>query len=103
LSAIGHPVVGDATYGGSRVSISLDRPFLHATHLAFDHPVTGERIAFDDPLPTRARRSALPPRIASDPSDRREAGIYPHEKQSFSPGAPREAPSRERGRAAPAA
>jgi 23S rRNA pseudouridine1911/1915/1917 synthase len=34
------------------VSISLDRPFLHATHLAFDHPVTGERLAFDDPLPT---------------------------------------------------
>jgi 23S rRNA pseudouridine1911/1915/1917 synthase len=52
LSAIGHPVVGDATYGGSRVSIRLDRPFLHATHLAFDHPATGERLAFDDPLPT---------------------------------------------------
>jgi 23S rRNA pseudouridine1911/1915/1917 synthase len=51
LSAIGHPVVGDATYGGSRVSIRLDRPFLHATHLAFDHPATGERLAFDDPLP----------------------------------------------------
>jgi 23S rRNA pseudouridine1911/1915/1917 synthase len=51
LSAIGHPVVGDATYGGSRVSIRLDRPFLHATHLAFDHPVTGERLSFDDPLP----------------------------------------------------
>jgi len=51
LSAIGHPVVGDATYGGSRVSIGLDRPFLHATHLAFDHPVTGERLAFHDPLP----------------------------------------------------
>lgn len=51
LSAIGHPVVGDATYGGSRVSITLDRPFLHAAHLAFDHPVTGERLAFDDPLP----------------------------------------------------
>ena len=51
LSAIGHPVVGDATYGGSRVSIRLDRPFLHATHLAFDHPLTGERLAFDDALP----------------------------------------------------
>ncbi len=51
LSAIGHPVVGDATYGGSRVSITLGRPFLHATHLAFDHPVTGERLAFDDALP----------------------------------------------------
>jgi 23S rRNA pseudouridine1911/1915/1917 synthase len=51
LSAIGHPVVGDATYGGSRAQIRLDRPFLHAAHLAFDHPVTGERLAFDDPLP----------------------------------------------------
>jgi 23S rRNA pseudouridine1911/1915/1917 synthase len=51
LSAIGHPVVGDATYGGSRVSIALDRPFLHATHLGFDHPVSGERLSFDDPLP----------------------------------------------------
>jgi 23S rRNA pseudouridine1911/1915/1917 synthase len=51
LSAIGHPVVGDPTYGGSRASIRLDRPFLHATHLAFDHPITGERLAFDDPLP----------------------------------------------------
>jgi 23S rRNA pseudouridine1911/1915/1917 synthase len=51
VSAIGHPIVGDATYGGSRVSIKLDRPFLHAAHLGFDHPVTGERIVFDDPLP----------------------------------------------------
>ena len=32
LAAIGHPVVGDATYGGRRDSIALSRPFLHATH-----------------------------------------------------------------------
>ena len=51
LSAIGHPVVGDATYGGSRAPIRLDRPFLHAAHLAFDHPVSGKRLSFDDPLP----------------------------------------------------
>jgi 23S rRNA pseudouridine1911/1915/1917 synthase len=51
LSAIGHPVVGDATYGGSRPGIRLDRPFLHAAHLAFDHPVTGARLTFDDALP----------------------------------------------------
>jgi 23S rRNA pseudouridine1911/1915/1917 synthase len=52
LSAIGHPVVGDATYGGSRESLPLARPFLHATHLALDHPVTGEHLSFDDPLPS---------------------------------------------------
>ena len=51
LSAIGHPIVGDATYGGSRETIRLDRPFLHAAVLGFDQPTTGERLTFDDPLP----------------------------------------------------
>ena len=51
LSAIGHPIVGDATYGGSREAIRLDRPFLHAAQLAFDLPSTGERVSFEDPLP----------------------------------------------------
>ncbi|MBW3556644.1 MAG: RluA family pseudouridine synthase [Actinobacteria bacterium] len=51
LAAIGHPVVGDARYGGSRPSLSLERPFLHAVRLAFDHPGTGERLVFDSPLP----------------------------------------------------
>ena len=32
LAAIGHPVVGDGTYGGSRDQIALARPFLHAAH-----------------------------------------------------------------------
>ena len=51
LAAIGHPVVGDASYGGSRESLPLGRPFLHAAVLAFDHPVTGERLRFEEPLP----------------------------------------------------
>ncbi|HEX4492574.1 MAG TPA: RluA family pseudouridine synthase [Acidimicrobiia bacterium] len=51
MEAIGHPIVGDATYRGVRDSIPLRRPFLHATRLAFDHPATGERISFDDRLP----------------------------------------------------
>ena len=51
LSAIGHPVVGDAAYGGRRPGIELDRPFLHAEHLAFAHPVTGAPMAFTAPLP----------------------------------------------------
>jgi len=51
LSAIGHPLVGDAVYGGDRPGIQLRRPFLHAAHLAFDHPATGDRIEFDAPLP----------------------------------------------------
>ena len=51
LQAIGHPVVGDASYGGARPGLDLDRPFLHATAVAFAHPVTGERIVVEEPLP----------------------------------------------------
>lgn len=51
LSAIGHPVVGDRTYGGFRQGIDLQRPFLHAAVLGFAHPVSGEPLEFHDPLP----------------------------------------------------
>ncbi len=51
LAAIGHPVVGDATYGGARPALVLDRPFLHAEQLAFDHPTTGARLSFASALP----------------------------------------------------
>jgi 23S rRNA pseudouridine1911/1915/1917 synthase len=50
LLAIGHPVVGDAAYGGQRSALTLDRPFLHAGGLAFAHPVTGDPIAVEEPL-----------------------------------------------------
>jgi len=51
LAAIGHPVVGDGTYGGDRNPLRPGRPFLHAHALAFAHPVTGRRLEFTDPLP----------------------------------------------------
>ena len=51
LNAIGHSVVGDGTYGGKRDSLPLERPFLHAAALGFDHPITGERVRFEEPLP----------------------------------------------------
>jgi 23S rRNA pseudouridine1911/1915/1917 synthase len=50
LAAIGHPVVGDELYGGTALA-GLDRPFLHAAELGFDHPVTGERLSFTSPVP----------------------------------------------------
>ena len=50
LQAIGHPVVGDAAYGGRRPAITLDRPFLHAGGLAFAHPVTREPVMVEEPL-----------------------------------------------------
>jgi 23S rRNA pseudouridine1911/1915/1917 synthase len=59
LSAIGHPVVGDAVYGGVRRRVPgdlravthLERPFLHAARLAFNHPVDGRRMEFHSELP----------------------------------------------------
>ena len=52
LAAIGHPVVGDTRYGHRRRAPAVSpRVFLHATRLAFEHPATGERVAFDAPLP----------------------------------------------------
>jgi len=61
LASIGHPVAGDATYGGRRPAPSrreasrealqaLDRPALHAARLAFTHPATGQRLTFESPL-----------------------------------------------------
>ena len=59
LNSIGHPVAGDAVYGGvrrhlaadHRVLGTLDRPFLHAFRLAFTHPRDGRRVEFTAPLP----------------------------------------------------
>jgi 23S rRNA pseudouridine1911/1915/1917 synthase len=50
LSSINHPLVGDPTYGQRRPVLGLTRPFLHAAELAFDHPLTGERVTFTSPL-----------------------------------------------------
>jgi 23S rRNA pseudouridine1911/1915/1917 synthase len=51
LASIGHAVVGDTRYRGARQSLPLPRPFLHAEHLALEHPVTGEPLSFTSPLP----------------------------------------------------
>ena len=50
---IKHPVVGDPMYGRNhpKADLGLDRQFLHAYRIAFDHPQTGERIDLTDPLP----------------------------------------------------
>lgn len=50
LSSINHPLIGDPTYGQRRPTLGLDRPFLHAAELQFEHPGTGERVTFHSPL-----------------------------------------------------
>ena len=66
LAHLGHPVVGDAAYGGRKKRIHagapmrdraarmleiLARPALHARELRFSHPFTGDSMAFTAPLP----------------------------------------------------
>jgi len=54
LDAVGAPVAGDPVYGTDRAvatALGLERPALHAAHLAFTHPVTGEELTFTEPLP----------------------------------------------------
>jgi 23S rRNA pseudouridine1911/1915/1917 synthase len=50
LQAIGHPVAGDPEYGGAG-ALGLERQFLHATRLAFAHPITREPIDVSSSLP----------------------------------------------------
>jgi 23S rRNA pseudouridine1911/1915/1917 synthase len=58
LSAIGHPIVGDALYGGVHRRVAgdiravqrLERPFLHAARLVFKHPRDDRRLEFIAPL-----------------------------------------------------
>ena len=52
LAAIGHPVLGDRSYGGAASDrLGLRRQFLHARRLAFTHPVTGDAMDLVAPLP----------------------------------------------------
>jgi 23S rRNA pseudouridine1911/1915/1917 synthase len=50
FAAIGHPLIGDPTYGGAE-RYGLRRQFLHSHRLAFRHPRTGAPLDFGSPLP----------------------------------------------------
>jgi len=64
LSETGHPVVGDALYGGARKSVPprlaaiarIARPFLHAARLTLAHPADGRTLSFEAPLPDELAR-----------------------------------------------
>lgn len=53
MTELGCPLLGDVRYGGpcELDGISLERPMLHAVQLAFPHPVSGEQLSFDVPMP----------------------------------------------------
>ncbi len=55
LTSLGHPILGDQTYGGRKVGaieqIEIPRVMLHARTLGFHHPITGEAEEYTRPLP----------------------------------------------------
>mgnify|MGYP001810453784 FL=1 len=61
LSSVGHPVIGDDTYGGGGgrklAALPPRRHFLHAAWLRFKHPVSGQVIDLRSPLPDDLRQS----------------------------------------------
>ena len=56
LAAIGHPVYADPLYG---TAVPGRRLWLHAERLSFEHPVTGEHLSFESPIPEDLREAAL--------------------------------------------
>jgi 23S rRNA pseudouridine1911/1915/1917 synthase len=92
LSEAGHPLLADEPYGGRRrearlaedhpvrrAAAAIGRQALHAWRLAFDHPATGERVAFEAPIPADLERALALLRAA-------EGGSSPEEpKERVSP------------------
>lgn len=84
LASIGHPVVGDDTYGGGGarrlVALPPKRHFLHAAWLMLQHPVTGEMLDLRSPLPDDLRTSLLAvsdmPELLAQPDPLGYLGFY---------------------------
>jgi 23S rRNA pseudouridine1911/1915/1917 synthase len=84
LASIGHPVVGDDTYGGGGarrlVALPPKRQFLHAAWLIFQHPVTGVTVDLRSPLPADLRESLMTvsemPELIAHPDPLEYLGFY---------------------------
>lgn len=97
MQSLGHPVVGDTLYGAPHTigsgesALSLDRNFLHAAHLAFTHPQTGQPVEARAPLPPELEAFLLTIRAvpltapAKPKSNRRKASALPSSKPPNKP------------------
>jgi 23S rRNA pseudouridine1911/1915/1917 synthase len=76
LANLGHPILGDRTYGGIKVAalkgFRIDRPMLHAQKLGFTHPLTSEAMEFEAPPPPDMERII---HAVNTGSDRTEASV----------------------------
>jgi 23S rRNA pseudouridine1911/1915/1917 synthase len=87
LASVGHPVVGDVTYGGGGsgpgrrpLPLPPGRQFLHAAWLVFQHPSTGDRMDFRSPLPADLRATLIAasemPDLIAQPDPLEYLGFY---------------------------
>jgi len=78
LASVGHPVVGDDTYGGGGgrrvVALLPHRHFLHAAWLRFRHPITGADMDLRSPLPDDLRRSLAA--VSHEDTGLEDVGFY---------------------------
>lgn len=89
LASIGHPVLGDDTYGGGGgrrlAALPPKRHFLHAAWLRFRHPLTGTLLDLRSPLPPDLRTSlaaiAQMPELATHPDALDVFGFYAGDEQ----------------------
>jgi 23S rRNA pseudouridine1911/1915/1917 synthase len=103
LRWIGHPILGDATYGDrkrnaeAKARHGLWRQFLHAARVDLKHPVTGERLVVESPLPEElarvleglgisGRRGGGASRRPASSTSRRGRGEGPRAPRGASPG-----------------
>jgi len=75
LSAIGHPIVGDETYGGVHRALQLDRPFLRSWYLGFEHPNGNSCVVAWAPLPPDLRNTLDALRAGVNDLRTRPAGL----------------------------
>jgi 23S rRNA pseudouridine1911/1915/1917 synthase len=60
MAALKHPCVGDLTYGADPTlaqRVGLERQWLHAVRLGFEHPDTGEHVEYESPYPADLERA----------------------------------------------
>ncbi len=74
LAHVGLPVLGDSVYGAARDPVRVPRQMLHARTLAFTHPLTGEPVRAESPLPDDFLK-ALSALRKKAPAERRRTGV----------------------------
>ncbi|MHB1222929.1 MAG: RluA family pseudouridine synthase [Gemmatimonadaceae bacterium] len=95
LASVGHPVVGDDTYGGGGgrrlLSLPPHRHFLHAAWLRLRHPITGAALDLRAPLPPELVASlaaaALDPALAAHPDPLASLGFFDERDDQSAPSA----------------